>query len=86
MENHIDIINEINLSEQVLKLFRNYLQIGYYPFFLQSKEDYLYKLSNVIEKVIYEDIAVTGNITQAKIPALKKCSGVFQHPIRLYQI
>jgi hypothetical protein len=55
-----------------LKEFEAYLKYGYYPYFLEGKDDYLAKVHNTIEKVLFEDIAVVFNLRQLKLPVLKK--------------
>src|SRR3989338_8835756 len=54
----------------LLKYFDQYLEHGYYPFFMEGIEDYLIKVNNVIEKVIFEDIAVIYNLRQATLTIL----------------
>lgn len=71
LKNHLKITSEFK-SIPVLKHFKNYLRYGYYPFFLEGVEDYLSKLNNVIEKVIFEDIAVVYNLKQTTLPILKR--------------
>ena len=73
-----DILTKhMQLSEQlrgltILKHFSHYLMRGYFPFFLEGEPSYLSKLSNVIEKVISEDIAFVYNVKQTTLPLLKK--------------
>lgn len=69
--------NHAKLSEQhkgitVLKHFRDYLNFGYFPFFLEGFRDYHARLTNIIEKVIFEDIAVVYNLKQTTLIILKK--------------
>lgn len=71
LQNHVQLAEEMG-SIKPLKLFKEYLAHGYYPFFLEGLEDYLLKLNNVIEKVIFEDIAVVFNLRQTTLPVLKK--------------
>ncbi len=71
IQNHVRLAKQFS-SLKVLKLFKNYISHGYYPFFLEGLQDYLSKVNNVIEKVIYEDIAVTFNLRQTTLPILKK--------------
>lgn len=71
LKNHVQIAEELGPIKP-LKLFKEYLVHGYYPFFLEGLEDYLLKLNNVIEKVIFEDIAVVFNLRQTTLPILKK--------------
>ncbi len=73
-----DVINKHSqLTEEfrgliILKYFKEYLAHGYFPFFLEGKKDYLSKVANIIEKVIFEDIAVVYNLKQTTLPLLKK--------------
>lgn len=71
LHHHVAIAETLE-SLKVLKEFREYLSNGYYPFFLEGLDDYLSKVNNVIEKVIFEDIAVVYNLRQTTLPVLKK--------------
>ena len=47
----------------VLKLFKEYLKFGYYPYFLEGLgEIYELKMKNALDKTIYEDISNLNNI------------------------
>lgn len=69
--NHTAIARQFN-GIPILKYFQHYLAKGYYPFFLEDEIDYYSKLNNVIEKVIYEDLASSYNLRQPTLLALKK--------------
>lgn len=71
LKNHMGIAENLK-PFNILKMFKDYLSYGYYPFFLEGVEDYLSKLNNVIEKVIFEDIAVVYKLRQTTLPVLKK--------------
>lgn len=71
LSDHISIASSLS-SIPVLKHFKDYLKYGYYPFFMEGLEDYLSKVNNVIEKVIFEDIAVVYNLRQTTLPNLKR--------------
>jgi predicted AAA+ superfamily ATPase len=71
LKNHLSLANQFQ-GISILKHFRDYLTHGYFPFFLEGTQDYLSKLNNVIEKVIFEDIAVIYNLKQSTLPILKK--------------
>lgn len=71
------LTKHVQIAEQfkeipILKYFYDYLLHGYFPFYLEGIEDYLPKINNIIEKVIYEDIAVIHNVKQSTLPILKK--------------
>ncbi len=69
---HVQYAERITKGRSILKLFNNYLTEGMYPFITEGKSTYLSKLLNVIEKVLYEDIAIAADMKQANIPVLKK--------------
>lgn len=72
LEKHIKISGEITKGVPILKYFNKYISTGAYPFIVEGEATYLSKLLNVVEKVIYEDIAIAGDMTQSNIPVLKK--------------
>lgn len=49
--------NALSSIPQVLPLFRQYLENGYYPFIFEDVHSYYEKLTRIIDKSIYEDIA-----------------------------
>lgn len=72
LHTHVKRAQQITAKIPILKIFKKYLVQGYYPFFLEGEATYLQKISNIIEKVIYEDIATNGNIKQSNLVVLKK--------------
>lgn len=71
LENHVKIASDVS-KQPILKYFNEYLSHGYYPFFMEGLEDYLTKVNNVIEKVLFEDLAVIYNLRQTTLPILKR--------------
>lgn len=71
LQNHVTIASDLG-SIPILRYFKEYLVHGYYPFFMEGLEDYFAKLTNVIEKVLFEDIAVIYNLRQSTLPILKR--------------
>ena len=55
LKNHINLAKVIS-TEIILDDFREYLEVGYYPFYFESKDDYHIKLTNTINTVIESDI------------------------------
>ena len=72
LTNHLQYAEQITRGKSILKLFNDYLTEGMYPFIKEGKSTYLSKLLNVIEKVLYEDVAIAADMKQANIPVLKK--------------
>jgi len=71
LTDHVKIANQFN-AIPILKYFRDYLQHGYFPFFLEGIDGYFQKITNIIEKVLFEDLAVIHNLKQTTLPVLKK--------------
>ena len=72
LQNHPLAASKILEKGPVLGHFRDYLDHGVYPFFLEGIEHYLPKLLNVLEKVLYEDIPTVIGIKTANVPVLKR--------------
>ena len=72
LSGHVKIAQGAISELPILKYFRDYLVSGYYPFFKEGEKTYLSRVLNVIEKVLYEDIATLGNMKRSNIQALKK--------------
>lgn len=59
-------------KDPILPRFSHYLEYGYYPYYLESIQDFPSKLHNAIEKVFYEDIPVLQDLPGSSIATLKK--------------
>jgi len=77
IDNHVniayEILNQIK-KPSILPDFKDYLEIGYYPFFFQNedKESYLLKLKETINVVLEVDIPAVSNIKFNTIRKFKK--------------
>jgi hypothetical protein len=71
LDKHIDIAYEL-LEKFELKLFEEYLQFGYYPFYFDKKSTYKIKLGETINTVLEVDIPSIFNIEYQNIRTLKK--------------
>ena len=72
LENHVDIAYELLEKFNLTLLFREYLKMGYYPFYFEDKEDYLIKLNQTINTVIEVDIPSIFPIEYDSVQNLKK--------------
>lgn len=70
---HLDVAHDI-LSKGVkpFKYFKNYLQYGHYPFFLENLSAYPIKLLNIINLTLEVDLVSIKNVDPVSIPKLKK--------------
>jgi len=71
-KNHIDLAILISKQIKPLEYFKDYLQIGYYPFYFETPNTYYLKLEETINTVIESDLPIIFNIEPANITKLKK--------------
>ncbi len=59
LKKHQTITKNFSTENKILKYFQEYLKTGYYPFFDKTKNIKLYgkQIGNIIDKIVYEDIA-----------------------------
>lgn len=69
---HAKIEHEINSKIKPVKLFREYLSHGFYPFFKESKNAYHEKLLNVLSLVIESDLPGIFNMDYKTVIKMKK--------------
>jgi len=69
VSSHIDIAKNIQIN---LKEFKEYLEIGYYPFYFQKQTSYYQNLLNTINLTIDLDLTSLGLIEQKYTYKLKK--------------
>lgn len=72
INNHIEISKEIALNIKPLRHFKEYLEYGCYPFFLEGIDTYRQKLINVINYILEVDLPYTSSISYANIDKLKR--------------
>ena len=73
LSNHLAIAQDLNITG-VLKHFRDYLKIGYYPFFkgyMQDKDKFQ-ALDNAIQMSIYEDIATLYSLKTQTLSTIEQ--------------
>lgn len=69
---HNDISTKLSLENPTLyKSFLRYLQIGYYPFFIEDEIEFKNKLFNALEKIINEDIPSLNKIDFSHLSIFK---------------
>ena len=74
-----EIFWEILEKIKPLKLFNEYLQYGYYPFFIESGMNYSNRLMNTINIVLESDMPAIYHIDFYSILKMKKMLAVLSH-------
>ncbi len=72
LQNHITIAKEISKKIKPLEHFKEYLKVGYYPFYFENKNTYCLKLEETINTVIESDLPIIFNIEVSNIRKLKQ--------------
>lgn len=67
LDNSAAALQSVKHVDRILPHFEEYLRIGYYPFVFEDMHSYYEKISRVIDKTIFEDIA---NYYKLKTPHL----------------
>lgn len=68
IENTKEALDQLDGVERILFHFEEYLKKGYFPFVFEDQHSYYEKISRIIDKTIYEDIA---NYYSLKTPSLQ---------------
>lgn len=69
---HRSLAASITGGATILKSFRNYLKTGYYPFFLEESDVYIFKLREVINHIVEVDLPLIHHIDTRQIAKIKK--------------
>ena len=73
LKNSSDISSTLALENPTLyKNFLKYLEIGFYPFFIEDEVEYKNKLFNALDKVIAEDIPSINKIEYTHLSVFRK--------------
>jgi predicted AAA+ superfamily ATPase len=72
LENHKDISDEILSKTKPLQFFNNYLQYGYYPFFVEGIARFSYRLEEVVNMILEVELPLLRNVEPAYIPKIKQ--------------
>jgi len=77
IQNHQIISHQLEIPK-VLKHFKDYLSLGYYPYFIELSldKDKFQAIENAWKKTIYEDIATMHNL---KTPTLQIMEKIFKY-------
>ena len=67
-----EISAELSAIPKISGLFKEYLENGYYPFFLENKKGFSGKLLAIIEKTIHTDIAGFYNLKTQNLAVFKQ--------------
>jgi hypothetical protein len=70
--NHVEISKTIWTKTKPIKKYTEYNEMGYFPFFLEGKENYKNKVREVINQVLESDLPYAAKISYSNIHKLKQ--------------
>lgn len=72
LKNHSAISKTIISKVKPIKKYNEYIQTGYYPFFIENRQNYLFKLLETINQIMEADLPFIAKINYANINKLKQ--------------
>jgi predicted AAA+ superfamily ATPase len=81
VQNHVAISMSIVQKIKPLEYFENYLNFGYYPFYMENKKSFHQKLSELILTVLEVDIPQYTAISASNVILLKKLLSVISNSV-----
>jgi len=81
LQNHVEIAVQLIEKIKPLSFFEDYLSFGYYPFYLENKQAFHSKLSEIILTTLEVDIPQFEKIQVSGITYLKKLLRLISHSV-----
>lgn len=81
LNNPEDICAEVNKACQPVPLFHDYFKHGYYPFYLDDKEDYYTTIENVIDFTIGAELTQLCNVSPSNIRKIKALISILSQSV-----
>lgn len=78
---HVSIAGSIIQHIKPIKKYEEYLQTGYYPFFLDSSDSYPFKLVEVMNQIIEADLPLLARISYSNVPKIKQLLSVISQSV-----
>lgn len=72
LSDHLTIAQQVNEQIKPIPLFREYLKLGYYPYYKENKKSYPDKLLNTVNTVLEMDLPSVERIELSSIQKIKK--------------
>jgi hypothetical protein len=72
LSNQAEIYTRMNSVLKPFQYFENYLQKGYYPYFIENEQSYWMRLNETINQVIENDLPAITNIDFSSMMKIKK--------------
>ena len=81
LSRHREIASEIRDKILPLKKFNEYIDYGYYPYFIEDIDNYILKLKNVLTLTLEMDLPNVTGISHSSIEKLKQLLFIIAHSV-----
>src|SRR5262249_51245231 len=71
LKDHITLAREVSSQIRPLEHFKKYLQIGYYPYFLENEKSYLQKLGETISLALTNDLPAVHPVSYSSVEKIR---------------
>lgn len=76
LENHVSAAQQINMHIKPFEFFEDYLKMGYYPYFLEGKQDYSQRLNETVIMILEQELPLLRSIETAYVQKLKQLMSI----------
>lgn len=76
-----DICAEVNRKCQPIPLFHDYLRHGYYPYYLDNKEDYYSVIDHVVDYIVSMELVQLRNVSPSNTRKIKALMGILAQSV-----
>lgn len=76
-----DICSQVNKLCQPIPFFHDYLKYGYFPYYLDDKEDYYTTIENVLDYIVNTELVQLRNVSPANTRKIKALIGVLAQSV-----
>lgn len=72
LAHHVELATELTSKVKILPFFEKYREAGFYPFYRKARGQYRERLTEMVNKVLYEDYPAVEDVSQETIRRTKK--------------
>lgn len=81
LTNHIDIAHDLNDIIKPIKEYKQYVQHGYYPIYLQGTTSYAQKLQNILNTILEVDLPIVTGLPVQNVSKIKRLINIISRSV-----
>lgn len=79
--NHIALAGSMITSVKPVQRYNEYIEAGYYPFFIENRQNYLFKLVEVVNQILEADLPLMARINYANVNKIKQLLAIISESV-----